>query len=567
MRNCILLLSLATITACGEEPKPDPAQEIWEGMNPGECTDSADNDGDGAYDCDDSDCATLPDCAVTDDDGDGVITDEDCDDSNADMPNNDADCDGVLTDDDCDDGDDTSTAISEDGDCDGVLSAEDCDDGDSASTIVAEDGDCDGVLSDDDCDDADADSTVVSEDEDCDGSITSDDCNDTDDTIYPGATDIAGDFIDQDCSGADALDGNLQLVDLSDMVGDLPLVADGPTQVLWQDQDWEHSSWQNSTWPAGGNDSVGYPALAKNDHGLNPDGKYYLYYAHHDPMSGIGLAVADDIEGPYIKISDEDSQVLTVPNYNPSGPNTGDPSHFSSPVVVWNQEMNGGEGKWCMYFHYYNHYHSAWEADSTMPGAGYQMTGIATTDDLSSHDWEILEDPTYGSVSVWDIFPVLTTTNEPWGDSASSYNAILRLVDGTWLAFIRGTNFATGLTELGMATSEDGIDWAYFPENPVIGPGKTWATAGDVFRPKFIGYLGETSTGDDKYLVAWSETDGGAEIIYGTTTDFVTFERDPRGYASWGSQNDAVVSVRREGDVLYFFTGTEFFSMELEVDQ
>ena len=33
-----------------------------EGMNPGECSDGADNDGDGDFDCDDSDCAGAPDC-------------------------------------------------------------------------------------------------------------------------------------------------------------------------------------------------------------------------------------------------------------------------------------------------------------------------------------------------------------------------------------------------------------------------------------------------------------------------------------------------------------------------
>lgn len=36
--------------------------EVWEGMVSGECTDEADNDGDGLYDCDDADCANSPDC-------------------------------------------------------------------------------------------------------------------------------------------------------------------------------------------------------------------------------------------------------------------------------------------------------------------------------------------------------------------------------------------------------------------------------------------------------------------------------------------------------------------------
>ena len=58
---------------CAAAPEPvgasrlagDPAasdQAPWEGAAPGECADGADNDGDGAYDCDDEDCAGAPDC-------------------------------------------------------------------------------------------------------------------------------------------------------------------------------------------------------------------------------------------------------------------------------------------------------------------------------------------------------------------------------------------------------------------------------------------------------------------------------------------------------------------------
>ncbi len=45
--------------------------ESTEGANPGECSDGADNDGDGAYDCDDTDCSGSPDCA-TDSGGDNA---------------------------------------------------------------------------------------------------------------------------------------------------------------------------------------------------------------------------------------------------------------------------------------------------------------------------------------------------------------------------------------------------------------------------------------------------------------------------------------------------------------
>ena len=356
------------------------------------------------------------------------------------------------------------------------------------------------------------------------------------------------------------LDNNLQVVDLSDLDGDLPLDVVSSTQILWQTQNWEHSSWGNDNWPAGGHESLGFPTVVKNTHGANPDNKYYLYYAHHDPMSGIGCAVASSIKGPYTKISPTDSQVLTVPNYNPAGPNPGDPSHYSSPSVVWNADEN----LWFMYFHYFNHYHGAWEGSPAHPGYGYQMTALATTPDLSSHNWTIWTDSAWGAVSVWDIVPVHPTTAEAWSDSASSYNSVHRLPTGQWLAFLRGTNFATGKPTVGFATSDDGRNWDYFPQNPVIAPGKSWTVDTSEYRPKFVGYLGEDGSGEDEYLVAWAEHSA-PHVIYSKTTDFKTFQRDPRGYANWGTNVDGIVNAIREGDRLYLFSGKYVHEMALSV--
>jgi len=360
----------------------------------------------------------------------------------------------------------------------------------------------------------------------------------------------------------DLLDSSLQVVDLRDLAGDLPLHVDWTTQILWQTENWEHSSWKNPSWPAGGGDSVGYPTVVKNIHGLNPDGKYYLYYAHHDPMSGIGCAVADSITGPYVKKSPPDSKVLTVPNYNPAGPNPDDPSHYSSPSVVWNED----EGLWFMYFHYYNHYHSAWEDNPSCPGYGYQMTTLATCPDLSSHNWTIWMDPAWREVSVWDIVPVFPTTNQAsWSDEASDYHAIQRLPDGTWLGFMRGTEYATAEPTVGFATSGDGRSWNYFPENPVIARGKSWTVDTSQYRPKFIGYLGKNGQGKDEYLVAWAEHPQ-PYIIYSKTTDFKTFQRDSRGYASWGVGEDGIVSAWREDNQLYLFSGKYLSVMNLTIE-
>ena len=129
---------------------------------------------------------------IIDQDSDGVLTWNDCDDNdlNAGSSIDDTDCDGVIAVQDCDDGDPNSTIISTDGDCDGVLTADDCDDGDGNSTIRATDGDCDTILTADDCDDGDANSTIRATDGDCDGVITADDCDDTNSalTYYDGQT-------------------------------------------------------------------------------------------------------------------------------------------------------------------------------------------------------------------------------------------------------------------------------------------------------------------------------------------------------------------------------------------
>ena len=78
---------------------------------------------------------------------------------------------------------------------------------------------------------------------------------------------------------------NLKCVDLRDLKGPLPLDVASSRQILWQTEDWEYSTWGD---PDRREDSVGYPTVVQNDRGPHPDGLYYLFYAHHDPNSGIG---------------------------------------------------------------------------------------------------------------------------------------------------------------------------------------------------------------------------------------------------------------------------------------
>lgn len=243
-----MLLALALLTACS----PVPAAE---GTQPGDCTDRADNDGDGEFDCRDDGCAPSPDCtdeadADTDSDADSDSDSDSDSDTDADSDtDSDADADSDADSDSDADGDtdsDTDTGADADADADGVTAADgDCNDADAsvhpgAADTVGDttdqncdgadgvDSDGDGFAAPDsggtDCDDADAsvfpgasDAAYDSVDADCAGdsdydadgdgydivSFTGDDCDDADASVNPGAAEVPDDGIDQNCSGID----------------------------------------------------------------------------------------------------------------------------------------------------------------------------------------------------------------------------------------------------------------------------------------------------------------------------------------------------------------------------
>ena len=363
-------------------------------------------------------------------------------------------------------------------------------------------------------------------------------------------------------ASARLLDNNLRCADLSDLTSSVPLEVTQSIQLLWRTEAWEHNTFDQSD-----ADSVGYPSVVKNDRGRNPDGKFYLYYAHHDPCSGIGCAVAETIEGPYRKLATleanrPNSLVLANPHYPIANPPVTDPSHYSSPCVIWNE----GEQLWFMYFHYYNHFNGEWKAAGGA-GFGHQMTALATCPELTSHTWTVLKDPKLDKVSVWEIVPVLPTTEKTWMNSQSSYHVVQRLADGRWLAFMRGTS-AEQIVQLGFATSEDGRHWRYLSENPVIHPNDGGGGQKGVYRPYFVGYLGKNKAGKREYLVVWGESPAEADtpkVMYGYTTDFIKFQRDLRGYAHWETASDGPITPWRQGNRLYLFAGKSVHVMLLPV--
>lgn len=80
----LLALGLPVLTACGGKDDTAGDQSAYEGDEAGECTDGADNDQDGQFDCDDEGCNGSPDCDEADTDTD-ADSDSDTDaDSDAD---------------------------------------------------------------------------------------------------------------------------------------------------------------------------------------------------------------------------------------------------------------------------------------------------------------------------------------------------------------------------------------------------------------------------------------------------------------------------------------------------
>jgi MYXO-CTERM domain-containing protein len=171
-----------------------------------------------ANDCDDANDAIH--AGAMDVPGDGI--DQDC--SGADATGNDVDGDGVTDVTDCDD---TNAAIhpgatevcdGKDTDCDPATDENADDDNDGFSMCMDDcaiddpavnpgetetcndvDDNCDGLVDEGFAHDGDGDGA---ENALCTGGS---DCDDSDAEVHPGATDVAGDGVDQDCSGSDAV--------------------------------------------------------------------------------------------------------------------------------------------------------------------------------------------------------------------------------------------------------------------------------------------------------------------------------------------------------------------------
>ncbi|MEC7985496.1 MAG: MopE-related protein [Myxococcota bacterium] len=180
--------------ACSDSVFIEKEDVLYEGDEPGECSDDADNDQDGLFDCEDEDCAGSEACL--DDEDSGVLeptTEPSTEpaDEPSDEPSDEPA--GEPT-------SDPSTEPTGDADGDGFTTEEgDCDDNDNSIYPGAPDTWYDGV--DSDCAEND------DYDQDGDGHQATDsggdDCDDNDATINPDASEVADDGVDQDCDGDD----------------------------------------------------------------------------------------------------------------------------------------------------------------------------------------------------------------------------------------------------------------------------------------------------------------------------------------------------------------------------
>ncbi len=196
--------------ACGTVDCNDNSASIYPGATE-ICGDGIDQD------CNGSDLACTPVC--TDNDGDtfsqegGVCGTVDCNDGSASIYPGATEICGDGIDQDCNGSDLACPPVCTDNDGDtfsqegGVCGTVDCNDG-SASIYPGATEICgDGI--DQDCNGSDLTCPLVCTDNDGDnyaiegGECGSVDCNDASELIYPGALEICGDGIDQDCNGSD----------------------------------------------------------------------------------------------------------------------------------------------------------------------------------------------------------------------------------------------------------------------------------------------------------------------------------------------------------------------------
>ena len=175
-------------------------------------------------------------------------------------------------------------------------------------------------------------------------------------------------------------------------------------------------------------DDVIYPAVVRVAGRMaKPLGKFYMYYAPHDPPGGICLAYADKPEGPWHEY-DRNPVVAREwpPHYKVS--------HVSGPDAIWSET----EHAMLLYFHGEN-----------------PVTRVARSGDGIHFDYQ-------GEAVTTRMFPDI---------SEASYGRVFRHrlpgKDNTYVMLLMGNN--RGTRRIYLAWSKDGRKWLTRPK-PIMDP-------------------------------------------------------------------------------------------------
>ncbi|MET8979325.1 hypothetical protein ABZX85_27330 [Streptomyces sp. NPDC004539] len=153
----------------------------------------------------------------------------------------------------------------------------------------------------------------------------------------------------------------------------------------------------------------------------SPLGRYYLYYAPHDPPGGICLAYGDSLEGPF-------TEYPANPIVSNKWAGHYSVSHVSSPHVLWNQDAK----EFWLYFH----------GENTTTRLARSADGINFT---------------YDKV-------VLTASMLPAGTTETSYARVFRHdlpARGARYVMVFMLNNTTNHRDIHWGWSADGRNWTY----------------------------------------------------------------------------------------------------------
>lgn len=190
-------------------------------------------------------------------------------------------------------------------------------------------------------------------------------------------------------------------------------------------------------------DDVIYPSVVRTDRGLKkPLGKFYMYYAPHNPPGGNCLAYADEPEGPW-------HEYASNPVISKDWPPHYKVSHVSGPDAIWNEE----EKKVFLYFHGEN-----------------GTTRLASSADGIHFDYE----------------DVVITTKMFDQTSEASYGRVFRHTlpgkDNRYVMLLMGNNLGT--RKIYLAWSKDGRKWTTRRTPLLDPPPGTDQVAAAVYLPR-----------------------------------------------------------------------------------